>query len=202
MAKLFFRYAAMNAGKSTQLIQVRHNYLERGQQALLLKPAQDTRDGYDVIRPRIGGGLEVKVDYVVHAETDLHLLLQTHSVHQTPQVDCILVDEAQFLSVKQVEQLALIADEGTPVLCYGIRADAFGELFPGSAKLMAIADTIEEMKTICWCGKKATMNARIKDGHVQFKGDQVAVGGNDMYLSLCRKHWREDNLGPMATKFQ
>jgi thymidine kinase len=177
----------MNAGKSTQLLQVRHNYHERHQKTLLLKPHVDNRDGEDVIKPRIGG-LEVKVDDVVRQGADLFALVE--EVMSGDKIDCVLVDEAQFLTRDQVMQLCKVADfAGIPVMCYGLRTDFRGELFPGSAALMALADDVEELKTICWCGKKATMNARIADGHVVREGPQVLIGGNESYTTLCRKHW-------------
>ncbi len=195
MAKVYFRYAAMNAGKSTQLLQVRHNYHERHQHTLLLKPVIDDRDGQDVIRPRIGG-LEVHVDALVHPDTDLCTLVEAHRA-ALPSLDCILVDEAQFLSNAQVRQLCEVADfQNIPVMAYGLRADFRAELFPGSAALMALADDIEELKTICWCGRKATINARILDGHVLREGPQVLIGGNETYTALCRKHWAEDQVAP------
>ena len=194
MAKVYFRYAAMNAGKSTQLLQVRHNYHERHQRTLLLKPHLDNRDGEDLIRPRIGG-LEARVDALVFPDTDLRALIETHL--QSGPLDCVLIDEAQFMSPEQVRQLCSVADFlDVPIMCYGLRADFRAELFPGSAALMALADDIEELKTICWCGKKATVNARIQDGHVQHEGPQILIGGNETYTSLCRKHWRLDQPVP------
>jgi thymidine kinase len=195
MSKVYFRYAAMNAGKSTQLLQVRHNYHERHQRTLLLKPALDDREGESVIRPRIGG-LEVRVDAVVGPDTDLRELV-SRDRERNGRLDCVLVDEAQFLSASQVRQLCEVADfDGIPIMCYGLRADFRGELFSGSAALLALADDIEELKTICWCGKKATMNARILDGHVLREGPQVLIGGNETYTSLCRKHWALDEPAP------
>lgn len=195
MAKVYFRYAAMNAGKSTQLLQVRHNYHERHQRTLLLKPALDDRDGVGLIRPRIGG-LEARVDALVRTDTDLMALVEA-DLKASGRLDCVLIDEAQFLTTPQVRQLCEVADFlGVPVMAYGLRADFRGELFPGSAALMALADDIEELKTICWCGKKATVNARIQDGHVQHEGPQILIGGNETYTSLCRKHWRLDQPVP------
>jgi len=197
MAKVFFRYAAMNAGKSTQILQVRHNYHERHQATLLLKPSTDDRDGQDLIRARVG--LEAKVDELVFPATDLRDLVRTREADGLPRPDCILVDEAQFLTPDQVGQLCELADaQGIPALCFGLRTDFRGQLFPGSASLMALADTIEEIKTICWCGKKATMNARMVDGRITYEGPQVLIGGNDTYISLCRKHWREGQTAPPA----
>ncbi len=195
MAKVYFRYAALNAGKSTQLLQVRHNYHERHQRTLLLKPRLDDRDGVGVIAPRIGG-LRATVDVLVGPDTDLRSLVEADQAAHG-RLDCILVDEAQFLSGTQVEQLCGVADFlGVPVMCYGLRTDFRGELFPGSARLMALADDIEELKTICWCGKKATINARILDGHVLREGPQVLTGGNETYTALCRRHWALDEALP------
>ncbi|HOD33720.1 MAG TPA: thymidine kinase [Holophaga sp.] len=199
MAKVYFRYAAMNAGKSTQLLQVRHNYHERHQRTLLLKPELDNRDGVGLIRPRIGG-LEVRVDALVQPGTDLRALVEA-DMKTSGRLDCILIDEAQFLSPQQVRQLCDVADfQDIPVMAYGLRADFRGELFPGSAALMALADAIEELKTICWCGRKATVNARIQDGHVQYEGPQILIGGNEAYTALCRKHWRLDQPVPPGAR--
>ncbi len=199
MAKVYFRYAAMNAGKSTQLLQVRHNYHERHQRTLLLKPELDDRDGVGLIRPRIGG-LEVRVDALVQPGTDLRALVEA-DMKTSGRLDCILIDEAQFLSPQQVRQLCDVADfQDIPVMAYGLRADFRGELFPGSAALMALADAIEELKTICWCGRKATVNARIQDGHVQYEGPQILIGGNEAYTALCRKHWRLDQPVPPGAR--
>jgi len=200
MAKVYFRYAAMNAGKSTQLLQVRHNYHERHQRTLLLKPELDDRDGVGLIRPRIGG-LEVRVDALVQPGTDLRALVEA-DMKTSGRLDCILIDEAQFLSPQQVRQLCDVADfQDIPVMAYGLRADFRGELFPGSAALMALADAIEELKTICWCGRKATVNARIQDGHVQYEGPQILIGGNEAYTALCRKHWRLNQPVPPGARF-
>lgn len=195
MAKVYFRYAAMNAGKSTQLLQVRHNYHERHQRTLLMKPELDDRDGRDQIRPRIGG-IVAQVDVLVRPDLDLKALIEA-DLTRNGRLDCVIVDEAQFLTPDQVRQLCTVADFlGVPVMAYGLRADFRGHLFPGSAVLMALADDIEELKTICWCGKKATMNARIIDGHVAMEGPQVLIGGNETYTSLCRRHWALDQALP------
>jgi thymidine kinase len=195
LAKVYFRYAAMNAGKSTQLLQVRHNYHERHQRTLLLKPHLDNREGEDVIAPRIGA-ITAKVDALVHPDTDLQELV-ARDTRAKGKLDCILVDEAQFLSPEQVLQLCRVADFlDIPVMCYGLRADFRAALFPGSGALMALADDIEELKTICWCGRKATINARLLAGHVQREGPQVLIGGNETYTALCRKHWQLDQPVP------
>lgn len=193
MAKLYFRYGAMNSGKSTQVLQVAYNYEERHQTVVVWKSALDVRDGTDTIRPRMG--LERKVDAVITPTDNLDSLLH-NSLHAHPIPNCILVDEAQFLTEQQVWQLTDIVDLlNIPVVCYGIRADAFGQLFPGSAQLMAVADTIEEIKTICWCGRKAIINARINEaGQVVYEGEQVSVGHH--YLSLCRVHWKRGLTEP------
>ena len=195
MAKVYFRYAAMNAGKSTQLLQVRHNYHERHQRTLLLKPHVDNREGEDLIAPRIGN-ISAKVDAILHPDTRVRELVE-QDVAVRGRLDCVLVDEAQFMTAAQVLELCQVADFlDIPVMCYGLRADFRAELFPGSGALMALADDIEELKTICWCGRKATINARILGGHVLREGPQVLVGGNETYTSLCRKHWQLDQPVP------
>lgn len=187
MAKLYFRYSAMNAGKTTQLLQVKYNYEERGQRVLLIKPRVDTRDG-DWVRSRIG--LESRA-VLCDPDDDLFAL----AVKEGP--DCVIVDEAQFLARAQVEGLARVVDDlGIAVIAYGLRSDFRGQLFPGSEALLALCDSIEELKTICWCGKKAIMNTRIQDGKAVFEGEQVQIGGNESYISLCRRHWRSGDLGP------
>lgn len=191
MAKLYFRYSAMNAGKTTQLLQVKYNYEERGQRVLLLKPRVDTRDGARV-RSRIG--LESPAQLCDPGD-DLYLLIAREN--SEARIDCVIVDEAQFLSRLQAEELARAVDGlGVAVIAYGLRSDFCGRLFPGSEALLALADSIEEIKTICWCGKKAIMNTRIQDGKAVFEGEQIQIGGNESYISLCRRHWRDGNLGP------
>jgi len=187
MAKLYFNFAAMNAGKSTILLQSSYNYHERGMQTLLLKPLVDNRSELaEHITSRIG--LNAKADcFQPHEDLESHV----NKAHAESPLDCVLVDEAQFLTIDQVWQLARIADKTRiPVMCYGLRTDFQGELFPGSAALLAIADVVREIRTLCWCGKKATMNLRIDDsGKAVIQGEQVEIGGNDRYVSLCRKHW-------------
>ena len=190
MAKVYFRYAAMNAGKSTQLLQVRYNYHERGQKTLLLKPKLDNRDSEEYIKPRIGS-IQAKVDHLIEDDTNIFDLFKA----EDEKIDCVIVDEVQFLSREQIIQLCKIADyQNVPVICYGLRADFRGELFPGSAALLALADDIEELKTICWCGKKATINARVIGNNIVTDGPQILIGGNETYTSVCRKHWLMNKL--------
>ena len=188
MAKLYFHYSTMNAGKSTLLLQAAHNYRERGMETWLLTAALDHRAGQGRIGSRIGIGSPAET---YRPDTDLFAHLQ--EVLARLPIACIFVDEAQFLTRAQVWQLARVVDDvGVPVMCYGLRVDFRGELFPGSAALLALADEMREVRTICHCGKKATMVVR-KDaaGRVVTDGDQVQIGGNETYLSLCRRHWRE-----------
>ena len=190
MAKLFFSYSAMNAGKTTVLLQASHNYIERGMATLLLTTGFDGVSGH--IKSRIG----LSADAEAFADgDDLFGLIQERQKAQA--IDCVLVDEAQFLSAEQVWQLAAVADDlAIPVMCYGLRTDFRGELFAGSAALLAIADELREIKTICWCGKKATMVVRLDGmGQPMTDGAQIEIGGNDKYTSLCRKHWRHRDLG-------
>jgi thymidine kinase len=183
MAKLYFYYSTMNAGKSTALLQAAHNYAERGLSTLLFIARLDDRAG-GRIASRIGIDAEA-----AHfgPETDFWALLSN------VQTNCVLIDEAQFLSQAQVRQLARVVDEkNIPVMCYGLRTDFRGELFPGSAALLAWADTLSELKTICCCGRKATMVVRVSpDGVVERAGQQIEIGGNERYVSLCRKHFSE-----------
>lgn len=188
MAKLYFSYSAMNAGKSTTLLQASHNYRERGMHTMLLTAQLDGRSGVGKIGSRIGLAADA---FVFNDDTDLEDLVRAQ--HTAQHLDCVLVDEAQFLTDRHVWQLAEIADRlGVPVMCYGLRTDFQGNLFPGSARLLAIADAIREIRTICHCGRKATMVVRQDDqGRVIKDGDQVEIGGNDKYVSLCRAHWKE-----------
>ncbi len=188
VAKLFFYYSAMNAGKSAILLQASHNYRERGMHTMLLTPEVNTRDGKGWIYSRIGLRAEATPFSSVE---DLFQLV--YSENAVSQVDCVLLDEAQFLSKKQVTQLCRVADElDIPVLTYGLRTDFRGDLFEGSQFLLAWADALNEIKTICHCGRKATMVLRIgPDGTPVREGSQVEVGGNERYLSVCRRHHRE-----------
>lgn len=188
MAKLYFHYSTMNAGKSTVLLQASHNYLERGMQTYLLTARVDQRAGEGRIASRIGIGVEADT---FGAGEDLRAMIEAR-LDRGP-CACIFVDEAQFLEPAQVWQLARVVDDlRLPVMCYGLRVDFLGELFPGSATLLALADEMREVRTICHCGKKATMVIRrLADGTVATGGEQVQIGGNETYVSLCRKHWRE-----------
>jgi len=176
VAKLYFRYSAMNAGKSTALLQVAHNYEEQGQQVRLYTAAIDSRYGVGQVTSRLGPQREVDI---FDADTDF--------LSEIPKVACLLIDEAQFLSTQQVQQLHQLAQvKGVPVICYGLRTDFKGEPFPGSAYLLALADDIEELKNICTCGKKATMNIRVDEqGRRIREGEQISIGGNEAYRQAC-----------------
>ena len=188
MAKLYFRYGVMGSSKTANALMVRYNYEERGQKALMVKPALDQREGKAIVNSRIG------LNYPCVWFEDL----QRMSREEICGWQCIIVDEAQFLSREQVAFLTDVVDDmNVPVICYGLRADFKGDLFPGSEALLAWADIIEEVKTICWCGKKAIHNARFDaDGTVLKEGAQVVLGANDCYIGLCRRHWKSGDLGP------
>lgn len=187
MAKLYFHYSTMNAGKSTLLLQASHNYRERGMTTYLLTAAFDGRAGTGRIGSRIGIGADADT---YTPDTNLFATLEDE-LSKSP-IDCAFIDEAQFLTEAQVWQLARAVDDlGVPVMCYGLRVDFQGKLFPGSAALLALADEMREVRTICHCGKKATMVVRQdEDGSVLKEGAQVQIGGNETYVSLCRRHWR------------
>ncbi len=188
MAKLYFHYSTMNAGKSTLLLQASHNYRERGMTTYLITAQFDNRAGEGRIASRIGIGEPADT----FAPTDdLYARLQSRFAKES--VACVFVDEAQFLTKEQVWQLACAVDDlGVPVMCYGLRVDFQGNLFPGSAALLAWADEMREVRTICHCGKKATMVIRRgPDGRALREGEQVVIGGNETYVSLCRPHWRD-----------
>lgn len=187
MAKLYFHYSTMNAGKSTILLQAAYNYRERGMDTYLLTAKLDHRAGQARIASRIG--IAQNADTFEAGEDMFARLIQRLEAGPCA---CVFIDEAQFLEKKQVWQLARAVDDlGVPVMCYGLRVDFRGELFPGSAALLALADEMREARTICHCGKKATMVVRQDDqGRVLTDGQQVQIGGNETYVSLCRKHWR------------
>ncbi len=189
MAKLYFHYATMNAGKTTMLLQASYNYRERGMHTMLLTAKLDDRAGAGVIGSRIG--LRSPSETFVSGD-DLFGRVAAH--HASRALHCVFVDEAQFLDEAQVWQLARVADRlGIPVMCYGLRTDFQGQLFPGSKALLAIADDLREVRTICRCGRKATMVVRLgPDGKVAKQGAQIVIGGEDKYVSLCRRHWDEE----------
>lgn len=183
MAKLYFRYGAMGSSKTANAVMVQYNYRERGCKVLMLKPKLENRDGATIVRSRCG--LEAECRYV----EDLDQI-------SLDGISCVIVDEAHFLTSAQVRNLVDIVDErNIPVICYGLRTDFRGELFEGSRELLCWADTIEEIKTICWCGRKAICNARVVNGKVVKEGDQILLGGSSQYVSLCRKHFHEGKLG-------
>ena len=192
MAKLYFYYASMNAGKSTTLLQADFNYRERGMQTMLWTAALDDRGGHQAIESRIGLGADA---HRYSPETDLFDRIS--AAHRVEPLACVLVDEAQFLTRDQVWQLARLADEANiPVVCYGLRTDFQGELFPGSGALLGIADALVELKAVCHCGRKATMNLRVDSSGAAVKqGAQTEIGGNDRYVALCRRHFSEALAG-------
>lgn len=189
MAKLYFYYSAMNAGKSTVLLQSAYNYNEKGMETLLFIPMIDQRYGSGKIASRIG--LEAEA-VAFDGQADLYQQAAEY-YQQHPKLQCVLVDEAQFLTKQQVMQLTDIVDKlNLPVLTYGLRSDFRGEPFEGSRYLLVLADNMIEIKTICFCGKKAIMNVRIDaEGRAVSQGDQIEIGGNDRYTSMCRKHYKE-----------
>ena len=188
MAKLYFYFASMNAGKSTTLLQADFNYRERGMQTMLWTAKLDSRSANKAIESRIGLGAEA---HRFGPGTDMWAEIM--AANTVEPLNCVLVDEAQFLTKRQVWQLAKLADQdGVPVLCYGLRTDFQGELFPGSAALLGIADALVELKAVCHCGRKATMNLRVDaSGSAVAEGAQTEIGGNDRYVALCRKHFSE-----------
>ncbi len=184
MAKLYFKFGAMGCSKTAQALITKFNYEERGMKVMFMKPSVDTRDGEDVVRSRIG--LEAPA-LSVPSDVDLYKLYTEN--HRDCEV--IIVDECQFLTPEQVDELGqIVIDYDVPVLCFGLRTDFLTHTFPGSRRLFEIAESITEIKSICRCGAKATVNARIdENGDVLFKGDQICLGGNDRYVPMCRKCW-------------
>ncbi len=188
MAKLIFCYGAMGSSKTANALMVAYNYSERGQKALILKPATDTRDGELIVRSRIGlwNKCELVENFLERYRTDPAIVTAYNA---------IIVDEVQFATEEQIDLFSDIVDNwNIPVLCYGLRADFRNHFFPGSRRLMEIADEIREIKTICWCGKKATCNARYDENGIIREGEQVVLGANSNYISLCRKHFKEGRL--------
>lgn len=194
MAKLYFRYGAMGSSKTANALMVKYNYEEKGQIPVLLKPRTDTRDGERLIRSRIG--LEDKCSFVDEFLEEMKT--EGSSVQMAlkeKKLAAVIVDEAQFVSAEEVDLLSDIVDfYDIPVLCYGLRTDFTSHLFEGSKRLMEIADIIEEVPTVCWCGRRAHYNTRIKDGKVVRTGEQIMIGGNESYVSLCRKHFKEGRI--------
>ena len=186
MAKLYFHYATMNAGKSTMLLQASYNYQERGMRTAIFTAALDDRAGQGKVASRIG----LSSDAIPFSSSD-DLFETIKEMHAREPLACVFVDEAQFLTSEQVWQLARVSDQvGIPVMAYGLRTDFQGKLFPGSLELLAIADELREVRTICFCGRKATMVVRLDaEGNLVREGAQVEVGGNEKYVSLCRRHW-------------
>ena len=185
MAKLYFKYGAMGSSKSAQALITKFNYEELGMSVWLIKPSVDTRDGADIIRSRIG--LEAHAQ-VITPKTDITAEYTAAGRH-----DVIIADEAQFFTPEQIDQLrTLVDDEDLPVLCFGLRTDFLTHFFPGAQRLMELADSLTEIKTVCRCGRKATVNARIDEkGNVVTKGSQIMLGGNDSYMAMCHQCWRK-----------
>lgn len=189
MAQLFFEYGAMGSGKTIELLKVAHNYELQRKKVLLMTPSIDTRSGIGIISSRLG--LKRKAVSITKKEDLYKKILQNKKNYSV-----VLVDEAQFIEEPQVDQLAKIVDNlNIPVMAFGLRADAFTHLFPGSKRFFEIADKIQEVKTICaFCGKKAIATLRFNNGKPQYKGNQIFIGGNEAYLPVCRKHWKKPNL--------
>ena len=185
MAKLYFKYGAMGSSKSAQALITKFNYEEKGMSVWLIKPSVDTRDGADIIRSRIG------------LEAHAHIILPEENIveryRQAGTHDVIIADESQFFTPEQIDQLReLVDEEELPVLCFGLRTDFLTNFFPGARRLMELADSLTEIKTVCACGRKATVNARIDaEGNVVTQGSQVFLGGNDSYIAMCHKCWKE-----------
>lgn len=191
MAKLYFRHGAMGSSKTANALMVEYNYYERGKHALLVKPKLDTRDGEAVIKSRMGLSHPCRFVEDLTAMTDQEIM----------QYDCVIVDEAQFCRKSDIEHFVHIVDDlDIPVICYGLRTDFQRNLFEGSMWLLAWADVIEELKTVCWCGRAACCNTRVADGKVVKSGEQVFLGGDESYVALCRRHYKEENLGPYIAK--
>ena len=183
MAKLYFKYGAMGSSKTAQALITKYNYEENDMKVWLIKPSADTRDGEQILRSRIG--LQAKVE-VMSPDTDI---LKRFEEKLAERFNAVIVDECQFLTERQIDQLrSIVNDHGVPVMCFGLRTDFQTKLFPGSRRLMEVADTIQEIKTMCDCGAKATVNARIDGtGHIVTEGAQVVLGGNDSYIAMCHK---------------
>ena len=185
MAKPYFKYGAMGSSKSAQALITKFNYEELGMTVWLIKPSVDTRDGADVVKSRIGLSATAQI---ITPEADI-----VEEYHKVGRHDVIIADEAQFFTPAQIDQLReLVDDEDLPVLCFGLRTDFLTHFFPGAQRLMELADSLTEIKTVCACGRKATVNARIdENGRVTTEGDQVLLGGNDRYIAMCHKCWKD-----------
>ena len=182
MAKLYFKYGAMGSSKTAQALITKYNYEENDMKVWLIKPSADTRDGVQILRSRIGLAAAVEV---MTPGTDIYSL---YGSDHNGKCNAVIVDECQFLTEEQIDQLrAIVNDYNVPVMCFGLRTDFQTRLFPGSRRLMELADCIEEIKTMCDCGSKATVNARINDGYIVTEGAQVVLGGNDSYIAMCHK---------------
>ena len=185
-AKLWFFYGAMGSSKTADALMKQYNYHEKGMKAALLKPKLENRDGEKIIRSRIG--LQAKCEYVED-------FLESVKLNGKPTCDAIIVDEVQFLSRSQIDVLSDIVDYyDIPVLCYGLRTDFQSNAFEGSARLLELADELIETSTVCWCGRKARFNARVCDGHIVRDGNQVQLGGNESYVALCRRHFKQGKI--------
>lgn len=185
MAKLIFRYGAMGSSKTANALMVRYNYIERGKKVVFLKPKCEDRDGTEKIRSRIG------------IEADCEFVEEFLLAYSGEAYDAVIVDEAQFLAPEIIDKLSDLVDtHNITVICYGLRTDFKAALFPGSERLMELADDIEQIKTICWCGKRAHFNARILNGQMVTEGEQVQLGGNESYTALCRKHYKMRKIAP------
>jgi thymidine kinase len=195
MAQLFFEYGAMGAGKSIEILKVAYNYEEQGKKVLLFTPIVADRDGKGVVASRIGIHREA---IAITPEMDLYKEIESHG-----HLDCVLVDEAQFLKSTQVDQLADVVDDlKIPVMTFGLKQDAFNQMFEGSKRLIEMADKLEEMKTICtFCGKKAITQLRVVDGEPVYEGAQVFIGGNESYIPTCRHHWHHPDLKKIEEMF-
>ena len=182
MAKLYFKYGAMGSSKTAQALITKYNYEENDMKVWLIKPSADTRDGVQILRSRIGLAAAVEV---MPPEMDIYMIFGNTRLGKC---DAVIVDECQFLTETQIDQLrAIVNDYNVPVMCFGLRTDFQTRLFPGSRRLMELADCIEEIKTMCDCGSKATVNARISDGYIVTEGAQVVLGGNDSYIAMCHR---------------
>lgn len=191
MPKLYFKYGAMGSSKTAQALMVKFNYEEKGYQVGLLKPSVDSRDGLTVVKSRIG-----LKDTGILIEKDLDL----YKWFQHNRYDVLIIDEAQFLSGAQIDQLKDIAIEFVPVLCFGLKTDFQTHMFEGSKRLFEIADSLTEIKSVCTCGRKAEVNARICDGKIVREGEQVFLGGNESYIGLCYDCWKNDKIGSIPQK--